>query len=489
MEDNILTLSIGFGHSLILGHTPDKVFELIQEKTMKDVKCPDGKCSTGKFGLFDSSTPNYATFYPGVKPEDFKPKDEDFITPTFRLLSAVTVHRNYSPVYFPDELLKNSMNLLVGQTVNIDHETAIGNAIGTVESVEWQESYKDKSGVIVPAGINGKLKIDAKSNPRIARGILMDPPSIHSNSVTISFAWEKSHPEMEDNEFWSKLGTYDKDGQLIQRVATKVQAYHETSLVSHGADPFAQVVKGKKINNPTYAGIKDDQLSFSYYSYKTDNLKEGSRLELNLTKDNNQNQSQIKMEQFFELVQKAFNLEAAPTKENFTEIVEGLGATQTDNATKLTSLKADLDKFNAKFSGIELTEDGKLKEGDIAKFVDVDPELSSFAEIGKASLAADKKEAIRLYELTAGDDKQEAIIETINNADSKATTAFLKQYKELADKDFPMVCSSCGSDEVSRRSTQAGQDSSQGKSQLDLSDPQDALADFKAKRLKKSQEK
>jgi len=481
-DDNILTMSIGGGHSLILGHTPDKVFPLIQEKTLKDVQCPDGKCSTGKFGLFDSSSPNYTTFYPDVKPEDFKPKDEDFIHPTFRLLSAVTVHRNYSPVY----LLKASMALLIGQTVNVDHETAIGNAIGTIESVEWQESYKDKSGVVVPAGINGKLKIDAKSNPRIARGIMMDPPSIHSNSVTISFGWEKSHTEMDDNEFWNKLGTYDKDGKLIQRVANKIHLYHETSLVSHGADPFAQRIDGNKINNPTHAGIKDDQLSFSYYDYKNDNRKEGSRLELKLTKDNN-NQSQIKkMEQFFELVQRAFNLKAAPTKENFAEVIESIGATQTENTDKLTSLQADLDKFNAKFSGIELTEDGLLKEGDAAKFISGYTELSSFAEIGKASLAADKKEAIRLYELTAGESKQEAIIDTINNGDTKTTTAFLKQYKELADKDFPLTCASCGSEEVTRRTTESNGDSGEGKA-VDLSSQENAMAAFKAKRFKESQ--
>ena len=70
--------------------------------------------------------------------------------------------------------------MLVGQTVNCDHSTDVANAIGSVKQTFWQESFK-QDGIVIPAGINGVLKIDAKANPRLARGILMDPPSIHSN--------------------------------------------------------------------------------------------------------------------------------------------------------------------------------------------------------------------------------------------------------------------------------------------------------------------
>lgn len=129
--------------------------------------------------------------------------------------------------------------MLLGQTVNCDHETNIGNAIGAVSQVMWQESYKDGH-FTIPAGINGILKIDGKANPRIARGILMEPPSIHSNSVTVQFKWDKSHPGMEDGEFYQKLGTYDSKGEMVRRIVTEVVRYLETSLVSHGADSFAQ---------------------------------------------------------------------------------------------------------------------------------------------------------------------------------------------------------------------------------------------------------
>ena len=82
----------------------------------------------------------------------------------------------------------------------------------------------------------------------------MDPPSIHSNSVTVQFKWDKSHPNMEDNEFYQKLGTYDSKGVMVRRIVTEVVRYLETSLVSHGADAFAQKIGDDgKIINPNFA--------------------------------------------------------------------------------------------------------------------------------------------------------------------------------------------------------------------------------------------
>jgi len=66
---------------------------------------------------------------------------------------------------------------------------------------------------------------------------MMSPPSIHSNSVTVKFGWEPSHKFETDSEFFDKLGTYTKKGELIRIVVNLIKSYHETSLVSHGADP------------------------------------------------------------------------------------------------------------------------------------------------------------------------------------------------------------------------------------------------------------
>lgn len=251
-------------HSLMVSDVPKVVIDAhsLSENFYKGTGnfSDDPKKSLERFGMW-GGTLNVNQFMPNVTPDMLKPKDTDFIEPMFRMLSAAVVAKKYNPTEFPEQILKESMPLLVGQSVNLDHETDVANAIGSVKSVEWQDAYKDeKTGVVIPAGINGILKIDGLSNPRIARGIQMDPPSIHSNSVTVEFAWEPSHKFEDISEFYYRLGTYTENGELIRRVATKIISYKETSLVWHGADPFAQLIKSGRLNSPAYAGSQ-------YYSF------------------------------------------------------------------------------------------------------------------------------------------------------------------------------------------------------------------------------
>jgi len=67
---------------------------------------------------------------------------------------------------------------------------------------------------------------------------MMDPPSIHSNSVTVRFNHVMSHPELNE-EFWNLAGTKDKK-VTIHLIADEITSYKETSFVNHGADPYAQ---------------------------------------------------------------------------------------------------------------------------------------------------------------------------------------------------------------------------------------------------------
>ena len=163
---------ISGGHSLMVSHVPEKVAsgslsDNFYKATKKD------KESIERFGMWGGSL-NFNSFSPEVTPEMLKPKDEEFIEPMFRMLSSTVVSKNYNPTYFSAEVLRESMPLLVGQTINLDHDMDVGNAIGAVKSVEWQDSY-EVDGIIIPSGINGIFKIDGMSNPRIARGIMIDP--------------------------------------------------------------------------------------------------------------------------------------------------------------------------------------------------------------------------------------------------------------------------------------------------------------------------
>lgn len=449
--DEILTL-IG-GHSLIMGSIPNSIsLGMVNDKKLKDIKCPDGKCSTvNQFGLFDTSTPNYATYYPDVTAEDLKPQDDEFIYPVFRLLSAVTVNKgSYSPTFFPPSVLKKSMSKLLGQTVFIDHEMTTGNALGSVAEVEWQEEYKTKDGTTVPAGINGKMKLDGKTHPGIARAIMMSPPAIHSNSVTIRFAWEKSHKDMPDDEFYNKLGSTDKKGKLVQKVATKIDSYWETSLVPHGADPFAKKIEENgEITNPHFSGHRDEQFSLNVFDFKT--RTDTTILSNFKTKeDNNQNKSSMNDVLKLALLS-VFNLSAENLDdENFD--FEGI----------FKSLKEDADKFknlDDKVKSLELTEDGLLKEEDLENFTGVNlTELKKQAKIGEDHLKSRREEAVRLYGVIKGDEAVEAMITTINTSSLEAVEAFINDYETESEKMFPLHCNSCNSTDISRMTVSHSED-------------------------------
>ena len=451
------TVTFGSGHSLIMGHKPASVtMDQIYQKMEEDHH------EVGNFGLFDRATPNYTTYYPEVTAEDLQPKDAEFIEPIFRMLSNVSVHANWNPIYFPADVLKSSMYKLIGQTVNIDHEMAVGNAIGTVKSVEWQNAYTT-DGIKVPAGINAVLKIDGKANPRIARGIMMDPPSIHSNSVTVNFSWEKSHPKMDDNEFFSKLGSFDEKGKLIQKIATNIEAFHETSLVSHGADPFAQKINTKgKIVNPSYAGNRyklsdqeiektSESLNYVYVDWKQFSDKDIYNPDtgiITITSTTYKNNDDMK--ELLSFLETLLGLEEnSLTEENYEEKLQEFKDQQEEalqEASKpvkvldlegLEAIQTEIESLRTKVAGIPENLSDQL----------------SLAETGKTVVEELRQDTTRLYNLSAGEGKSEAsILALIAGADYKTLKALHKQYYDLADEEFSSVCGDCGSHNITKAS-------------------------------------
>lgn len=218
-KEHLDSMTIGQGHTIMAGYIPEAVGAQTFSENYYKWKNPTPD-TIAQFGFWGGDI-DYNTYYPNLDKSELTPKDEEFIEPMFRLLSETIVSKNWNPTDFGQNgVLKASMKMLLGQTVNCDHETNIGNAIGAVSQVMWQEAYKDGS-FTIPGGINGILKIDGKANPRIARGILMEPPSIHSNSVTVQFKWDKSHPSMEESEFYQKLGTYDSRVKWYEELLPK----------------------------------------------------------------------------------------------------------------------------------------------------------------------------------------------------------------------------------------------------------------------------
>lgn len=451
------TMVLGSGHSMMVGNLTNKIaLPSFSEKFYQA-----SRVEVNKFGLFGSNT-DYNTYYPDVTPEDVKPKDNEFIEPVFRMLSNCIVAKNYMPTEFPEDVLKASMGLLVGQTVNCDHETEIGNAIGSVKEVSWQNAYTDETmGIEIPAGINAVLKIDAKANPRIARGIMMDPPSIHSNSVTVQFEWKPSHSFEKEWEFYDKIGTIAEDGTMVRRIVTKIISYKETSLVSHGADPFAQIIKNGKINNPQYAGATyysfsdmppmDEKTLRSKIAYLDFKDIRSNDIMYNTSKPNYEGNQNPKIQNDMNELQKFLD-------QLFSDGVLSLAEGSTPSMEVALSQVKDLVVAKNSLTQEKAKADQKISElqGEVTSLKEQISANQAMVNIGTSHLSEVRSSAIASYKKLYGDDKVDQNILALLEADSTNIETLLSlkaTYDAQLDEKFPMRCAKCGSHDVSRASS------------------------------------
>lgn len=169
--------------------------------------------------------------------DEIRPVEKDFIYPQFRAISQGIV-----PGYWLDfstrGVLEAVVDKLKGQTVYKNHYYwDVERWLGSVSKSVWDAQGENSDGV---PGINVQLKIDALMNPRIARGLLMQPPAIHSVSVTVAFEFDFSHPKLvEERRFWALLGQ-EVEGHIVRLIVTKILEFREISLVHQGADPLAK---------------------------------------------------------------------------------------------------------------------------------------------------------------------------------------------------------------------------------------------------------
>lgn len=173
------------------------------------------------------------------KVADILPKDEEYITVNFRALSKTIVEGHWID-WSKDNVLKDSLSKLLGATVYPNHEFSdINNWLGSVSNVEWDETGANSEGI---AGINAEYKIDALMNPRIARGLLMKPPAIHSTSMTVLFKFEPSHTDIWNESRWRfvELLGEEIEGEIVRFIVTEILEYWEASLVFQGADRLAK---------------------------------------------------------------------------------------------------------------------------------------------------------------------------------------------------------------------------------------------------------
>lgn len=213
---------------------------------------------------------NDPKYYSQASMSDIMPKPEDFLEVPFRLISATVVGGGtWKATDFSNAaVLKKSVPMLDGVPLYKDHETDLDNWVGLVNGVKWTAAFKDASGIEVPAGIDGLVAIDVKTNPKVARGVAAG--AIFSNSVTVDFDWEMSHTFENEYDFFNKIGTIGSDGKMIRRIVVGINDYHESSLVWLGADPFAKAITED-------GNLKNIDIS-SIYSYTKQSFSKSAKL-------------------------------------------------------------------------------------------------------------------------------------------------------------------------------------------------------------------
>ena len=452
---------------------------------------------------------NDPKYYKDLQAQDIVPKPEDFIEVPFRLLSATTVGAGtWKATDFSDEqMLKKSMEFLIGKPMYKDHETDLDNWIGLVRGVSWEKS-KEQNGIKVPAGINGLVAIDAKTNPKTARGVLLG--SIFSNSVTVEFKWEQSHEFESEWDFYDNIGTLGKDGKMIRRVVKEITNYHESSLVWLGADPFAKAItENGELKNIDYGSVYEySKMGYSKIKRATDRelskeevkelLQSNRKYTVSFAMDekilplvklgeNKENKNDfVNMDKFIQAFIATFGKQLGitdekPSEEQLISYLKELQLAKKDEEsekakeliTKVTELMkatdekaTDLEQFLKENQFVQATklaeyEAANTKVSELTKQVETLTQeaqtLKKDAEVGIKYRSAKKEEAIRLYKATVGvDNVQQAVIDLFNKAEDEAIDGLLAQYTKGATEKFSGTCADCGSHNFKFQSSFSG---------------------------------
>lgn len=442
-----------------------------------------------------------------------EPREEDFVKQPFRLLSSTIVGGGTwkATDFSRADVLKRSVNMLNGKTVYKDHVQAVDNWAGIVAGVKWSDSFTQDNGLIVPAGIDGILAIDAKTNPKLARGVKLG--AIYSNSVTIEYEWEPSHDFENERDFFYRLGEMGSDGTMIRRIVTHILGYQETSLVSLGADPFAKAYvpkegdEGDKLKDPHSSQIfafssklKEEDVKNPYLAEKEEgknaekvnkyekNLSYLTALEQNLlslsyfenSKNRNNPKNFEKMDKklltaFLVTFGESLSLSQDLSVEQFEEALKNLVPKKEYNALqdKLDALEAKTEENKVTLTAVdgskvelEAVEDGfSIVPKERFKQLKED---AAFGATGKAYSKQVREEVEKFYRIQ-NKEADEEIISLIQNGELKAVKALGKQYAKGLGSAFSATCKDCDSKNITfQQSKKQGKEAEDGEEVTEL---------------------
>lgn len=339
-------------------------------------------------------------------------EDEQYIYPQFRALSKIVIP-GYWLNFTLGDVLKKSVGLLLNQTVYPNHDRDVNQWLGVVAEAMWSDTEE-------PNGIDVVLKIDKINSPRIAAGLKMRPPAIHSGSVGIRFKWQKSHPDLEN--FWYKLGA-EVDGKTVTIDITEITSFDEFSLVYQGGDPNAK----QKLRLPDFGNEQETNARPNAGATALQNIEAHAQEETNV-----------------KLKKKLCEKLGLKTETLFAKGGEEIELTQ----ETFDGLMLDIGRVN------------EAQEQEIAA-------LKPKAELGEKFEKSQRDDAEKFYRLCAGENVDEGLIKTLQTAPMETVAALAKDYKSRAEQLHPGV---------DRQSSSTGADLSQA-TRSDKAD----VANFKIK--------
>lgn len=308
--------------------------------------------------------------------DDVLPRDGDYISVNFRALSKTLVPGHWID-WTRDNVLEESAALLQGATVYANHNFFdINGWLGSVSQTAWDAAGRNASGV---PGINAQYKIDALMNPRIARGLMMDPPAIHSTSMTVLFEFEYSHPDMaaEDRwKFFKNLGE-EIDGEIVRLIVTKINEYWEASLVFQGADRLAKMQPAEDTSTQSFSAEEAEQAA-------DEDLPPNSNEEKKTVKLTKEHKAQLGIE---------FDGDEVPDEQVF-EAIDKLSA----EAAKAAGLPDNIDDLKSQAAaGVTLVEQKRGEVTRLAKLAELGAEEGTLDEVVSQQIeAADADGLIKL---------------------------------------------------------------------------------------------
>ncbi|TGM88503.1 hypothetical protein [Leptospira licerasiae] len=339
---------------------------------------------------------------------------DEFAEFQFRMLSAVLIEGYWTDFSRPGVL--ESAASLFATKVYTDHQRSVRNSIG----ITREPNFSERNGV---PGIDAIFRIYKAFGADVIGRLKTDPPLIDANSVGITFAYEKSHPNLDN--FYYRLGE-KVDGQIVRLIVTKILSVPETSLVAIPADTTARKFSGFQNPNGNHLNpnsqedrmkIKRTILSLLGVDTQKFGLSSGEGESLELP------------------------------SEKVESVLEEAGKTITklqNEARQNAVLRENLNQFARLFGSESFPENVDLS----AKV----SELQTLLEEPKKILGSEREKALTAYRLFSKGKPDSVIESLIQGASLEQARAFGRQYGAKLDETHSLKCEDCGSKKISRAS-------------------------------------